>query len=141
MRAWRSGEGGFSLLEVLISVLLFSVGLLALIGMQAAVVGNAMDAEYRVQASYQANRIVGRMWVDRANLAEYDTESGASDDLDTWLKEVAEALPGATGSNAPKITVNAATGQVDIVIRWKRPGDGDDIARRFETTAFINGAT
>lgn len=135
----RAGEGGFSLLEVLISVLLFSVGLLALIGMQAAVVGNTMDAEYRVQASYQANRIIGRMWVDRGNLAEYATESGSSANLDAWLDEVAAALPGADGDDAPTITVDAGSGQVDIVIRWRRPGDGE--LRSFRTTTFINGAT
>lgn len=138
VRAPRAGEGGFSLLEVLISVLLFSVGLLALIGMQATVMGSTMDAEFRVQASYQANRIIGRMWVDRANLADYDTETGTSQNLDDWLDEVASALPGASGDEAPTIKVDPATGQVDVVIRWKRPGDGD--ARRFQTTVFINGA-
>lgn len=136
--ALPSGEGGFSLLEVLISVLLFSVGLLALIGMQAVVVGNTMDAEYRLQASYQANRIIGRMWVDRVNLATYDTDGETGNDfLDDWLVDVAASLPGASGANAPTIQVNGA--QVDVVIRWRRPGDGE--VRTLATTTFINGAT
>lgn len=132
-----AGEGGFSLLEVLISVLLFSVGLLALIGMQATVVGNTMDAEYRLQASYQTNRIIGRMWIDRANLSTYDTDGETNDFMDEWLLDVAAALPGAVGPNAPTLQVNGT--QVDIVVRWQRPGDGE--IRLLETTTFINGAT
>lgn len=127
------------MLEVLISVLIFSIGLLALIGMQGLVVGNTMDAEYRVQAGYLTNRLIGQMWVDLANLGTYDTDASppAGHFMETWTADVAAALPGASGANAPTVQVNG--GQVDIVIRWQRPSDAD--VRNLRTTSFINGPT
>lgn len=132
-----NAQSGFSLLEILISVLLFSIGLLALIGMQAVVVGTTMDSEYRLQASYLTNRVIGRMWVDRANLTTYDTDNSPNAFLADWLADVSTSLPGASGANAPTIQVNGA--QVDIVVRWQRPGDGE--IRSLRTTTFINGPT
>jgi len=63
------------LLEALIGILIFSVGILALIGMQATAMRATIDAKYRSEASFLANEVIGRMWVDRANLASYATAS------------------------------------------------------------------
>lgn len=137
------------MLEVLISVLIFSIGLLALIGMQGLVVGNTMDAEYRVQAGYLTNRLIGQMWVDRANLGTYDTDFSppAGHFMETWTADVAAALPGASGANAPVVDVVGT--QVEITIRWQRSGDVNTTApgvtaqnvRSLTTTSFINGPT
>jgi len=120
-----------SMIEVLASILIFSFGVLGLIGMQARVIGDSMDAEYRVQASYLANRLIGQMWTDRGNLIGYADGALA----DGWKADVAQALPGADGANSPTVIVNGS--QVDITMRWQRAADGE--IRSFRTTAYING--
>ena len=52
------------LIEALIGILIFSIGILALIGMQAAAIRNTADARYRSEASFLANRS-DRPHVDR----------------------------------------------------------------------------
>lgn len=126
-----AAQRGMSLIEVLASLLIFSFGVLGLIGMQARVIGDSMDAEYRVQASYLANRLIGQMWTDRDNLIGYADGALA----DAWKDEVGQALPGATGGNAPTVIVSGS--QVDITMRWQRAADGE--IRSFRTTAYING--
>lgn len=52
-----------SLIEVLVSVLIFSVGLLGIVGMQAAAAKASTNAKYRSDAALLANEIIGKMWV------------------------------------------------------------------------------
>lgn len=122
-----------SIIEILVSLLIFSFGVLTLIRFQGVMVGNSMEAEYRLQASYLSNRLIGQMWTNRDNLTTYSAGTAA----DAWKAEVSQALPGATGANAPTITVNGS--QVDIVVRWQRAGEGQ--SHSFQTTAYINGPT
>jgi type IV pilus assembly protein PilV len=130
----------------MVSILIFSIGVIALIGTQSVMVGNSIDAENRIQAAYLANQLVGQMWVDRgvddANLNTYDTADGGTRPpghfLDTWLAQVAASLPGASGANAPTVRVNTGTGQVDITIRWQRPSEGQ--MNTYGTSAVITGS-
>jgi len=124
----QHGQGGFTLIEVMVSLLIFTLGVIGLIGMQAMMINNSMDAESRMQASYYANQLIGQMWVDRGNndtnLVTYDTAYGTwptDHYLPNWLTGVAGGLPGASGTNSPTVTVNG--NQVDIVIRWQLPND------------------
>jgi type IV pilus assembly protein PilV len=49
-------QKGAILLESLIAMLIFSMGILALVGLQAAMVSNTSDAKYRSVASYLAQQ-------------------------------------------------------------------------------------
>jgi len=64
-------QSGMALLEALIGILIFSIGILALVAMQAASINAAADAQYRVEAVNAANQILGHMWmsVDRTSPA------------------------------------------------------------------------
>jgi len=55
-------QKGVALLEALIAVLLFSFGVLALVGLQASTMRITTDAKMRVDASYLANQKIGEMW-------------------------------------------------------------------------------
>lgn len=110
------------LIEALIGLLIFSLGILALIGMQAVAMQATIDAKYRSEASFLANQIIGTMWTDRADLNNYDTSSGSGNSkLVAWVSEVQRVLPQATGSNAPEVDVSGTT--VTVTVRWLRPGD------------------
>lgn len=115
-------QDGVMLLEALIGLLVFSIGILALLAMQAIAMRATMDAKYRGEASFLANEIVGVMWGDPANLTDYAAAScAATPRCNTWLTRVEAALPGATGGNAP--TIEVANRQVTVTMRWQAPGE------------------
>ncbi len=61
-------QTGVALLEALIAVLVFSFGILAVVGLQANAMRITTDAKMRIDASNIANQRVGEMWADSANL-------------------------------------------------------------------------
>ena len=123
------------LIEALIGMLIFMLGILALIGMQAVAMQYTIDAKYRSEASFLTNQIIGTMWVDRASLASYDTTSGAGTTQRTaWISSVQETLPGATAANAPTIAISGQ--QATVTVLWQRPGDSS--ASRHSAVAQIN---
>jgi type IV pilus assembly protein PilV len=124
-------EAGATLIESLVAILIFSFGLLGLIGLQAASIKNTAEAKYRADAAYLANQIIGEMWSDNpANLASYAhnptaggtpcTPAAAASGnakVTTWLGNINSSLPGAA-STMQQIVVNAGTGQVTVTVCW-----------------------
>jgi type IV pilus assembly protein PilV len=129
-------QAGAMMLEALIGILIFSTGILALIGMQALAIAYASDAKYRADASFLANQIVAEMWVDRGALANYAyTGTGTVPaSLTTWVSAVESSLPGAA-SYKPIITVDGTTGQVAVTVRWRPPNA--EAERNHRTIALI----
>lgn len=143
-------QRGSALLEALIAILIFSMGIIALMGLQAISIKNSVDAKYRADAAYLANQIIGQMWVDRANLdsyAHYPTVGTVCAPVGTastlanataWLTQIAAALPGATSAKQ-QISVTtplANTRQVTVTICWQGPQE--TTPHNFVATAQIN---
>lgn len=136
MRAAKS-QSGVMLIEALIGILIFSVGILALIGMQATAMRNTADARYRSEAAFLASQIIGQMWVDRTNLASYGAAGYAP--RDNWVNQVSVLLPGIpTDAPAPTITIGA-NNEVTVTIQWRQPGETQ--TRQLQFVNRINGAT
>lgn len=74
----RKAQSGMLLLEALIAILIFSVGILGMVSMQAMAIKNTADASYRSEASHLADQIIGQMWIDRGNLPSYILNSGVA---------------------------------------------------------------
>lgn len=115
-----SREKGSVLLEGLIAILIFSFGILAIVGLQANSMRITTDAKMRIDASNIANQRVGAMWTDTGNLAAH---AGAN--------EVVAALP------EGKMTTTVAGDVVTIKITWKIPGDSNE--QSYSSTTRING--
>jgi type IV pilus assembly protein PilV len=125
-------QGGVILIEALIGILIFSIGILALIGMQAAAMKNTTDAKYRSEAAFLANQIIGQMWADRDNFKLYG-DGGTHPPRVQWDADVAALLPSAN----PSIKVDPANGnQVTVVIQWRQPNEKTD--RRVQMINWIN---
>ena len=134
----NAGERGATLLEALIGILIFSVGILALVGMQALAIKHMSDAKYRSDAAFFANQIIGQMWVNRGSLGSYAYAGSGTPPaaIDNWVTSVQNALPGVTAAaNRPIITVAGTT--VTVTVRWQLHG-GTDVHRHV-TMAYING--
>jgi type IV pilus assembly protein PilV len=54
-------QSGVMLLEAMIAILIFSIGILAIIALQAAAVNASSDAKYRSDACMLANELLGQM--------------------------------------------------------------------------------
>lgn len=128
------------LLEVMIGLLLFVIGILGIMGLQAVSMKNTVDAKYRTEATYLANQIVARMWADASNLGNYaiPAESECPDppanDKDRWICAVKEVLPGASGVLAPTIVLN--NGTVTITIQWQK--DVNDSVHNHTVVTYIS---
>jgi type IV pilus assembly protein PilV len=130
------------LLESFIAILIFSMGILAIVGMQASAVKSSTDAKYRSEASLFANQLISQMWETartgatlQANFQGGTGTDGAA--YTTWNSEVQATLP-ESGANPPTVAVNPANGQVTITVLWKAPNEAAaDPAHRFTVVAQI----
>lgn len=126
------GARGFALLEVLVSILILSFGILGIVGLQARAINFSVDAEDRNRAALLANEVATDMWV-------YRSVTIPATLLAAWQAKVANpaagGLPGASGT-ITSITANSA----DIVITWQEPGhagDASNTGSRFQTRVTL----
>jgi len=150
-------QRGVMLLEALIAILIFSIGILAVVGMQAMSIQNVAQAKYRTDASFLANELIGLMWsADRSSgtfKGSFDYPGGSSDALLAWVNKVKDpktGLPGATDVE-PQVVVtqNSFPGvggsgsydayRVTITIRWQTPQDKSDgdTKHNYTTVAYL----
>jgi len=117
-------QKGAALLEALIAVLVFSVGLLGLAGFQVAAVKAQGEARARADAAFVANQMVGDLWALAPNqLAEcagtYDASSTGCNNA-PWGERIQQSLP----SGSAVVVVNNT--QVTITLTWQTPGVADE---------------
>lgn len=115
-------QRGMALIEVLIAVLLFSLGIMALVGLQASMHKNVTQAKLRGEASFLANELIGRMWVDQATLTNYAVTDGECTvtgyaNCTKWAALVSNTLPNGTAT----VVVNGRA--VDVTVGWTMPGE------------------
>jgi type IV pilus assembly protein PilV len=106
-------QDGIALIEALVSILIFSFGLLGLIGLEARAINFSADAEDRNRASLFANEVASAMWtgnsVTLTPAAILTLKAAVADNTKTGLP---------SGQlNVTVLTANTA----NIVITWKAP--------------------
>ena len=123
-----SAGSGFALLESLVAILVFSIGILGIIALQAISVTNSSASMYRRNASLLADQLIGKMWVDdRSNLqANYQGGNGTDGfKYIGWLGYVNSQLP-LDANSPPTVVVTPLSftpprSLVTITISWKMP--------------------
>jgi len=124
-------QAGFTLIEVLIAVLLLSVGLLGLAGLQTASLRNNGSALMRSQATTIAYDILDQMRAGvspaNPNYSPYETSgltcnSSASTALSDWQQELCQ-LPG--GEGKINVTGNTVTVSVQWLEKWDKALDNN----------------
>ena len=164
MKASAQSQRGVFLIEALIGILIFSLGVLAMVALGTAAVSAQSDAQYRTEAASLANEIASAVALKanrlpqatpaatiaalNASLLPYqhnvggptcNFNAGASGDalVTTWVAKVAAALPGvvARGLQIDTTTLAAFSG-VRVTVCWQAPADQ---AVRFHTLiTYIN---
>ncbi len=146
----RGTQAGVMLLEALIAILVFSVGILAIVGMQATAIQDQGEAKYRTQAAFLANRVIAQMWgfigTDpnqvQAKLTPfaYGGSGAPPAVIADWVSSVQTTLPGAgAGGFPPIITVNA-NNSVVVTVRWRAARDRSNNAQphTYQTIAYLS---
>lgn len=108
-------SGGFVMLEALVAGLIFAVGVLGVVGLQASMSQAQTTSQFRGEATYLASELIGLLWADLPGLTNYNTAQCAGyARCNDWANKVTRTLPGATTA----VAVNAGTGVVTISITW-----------------------
>ncbi len=112
---------GMALIEALVAAVLLAIGLIGVIGLQARSQGALADAGMRAEAVIAANRLLGTMALDQANLSGYALAASGTPGarLQPWVDETRAHIPGA----AMLVTVGAAADgrrRVAVTISWAR---------------------
>ncbi len=118
-------QDGLSLLEVLISVLILTLGLLGVAALQTQALRTSADAQYFQQATQLANDYLERIRANSNNVGQYAivqtkpnctapnlTGSAAEQDKTLWLQQIACSLPDGTAL----VAINNQ--QIRITISW-----------------------
>lgn len=109
-------QSGVILLEALLAILVFSVGVLTMVAFQAIAIKNNMQSKYRTDASFVANQIIGEMWV--ADPTQLSTLAGTYNDTSTtWGTRITKTLPSGSGN------VAVASDIVTVTVSWQAPGE------------------
>lgn len=146
-------QQGASLIEVLVSIVIASIGLLALAGVNAASIRYAKLSQYRATAALLANDIGERMRANKAGVSasnytfldDFETQAtaptapvttcGAGDtcsaadiaalDLYQWRQTVRSMLP----EGSANLTYNGGQVAADVFVVWRDPSTADDDER------------
>lgn len=127
----KSPQRGIMLIEALVGLLIFAIGVLGMIGMQATAIKITADSKYRAEATMFADQLINQMWADnRTNVTLVGNYAGSGGSggakYSAWANEISGAgsgLPGVTLSgNQPSVTIDA-NNNVTITIRWQSPGE------------------
>jgi len=147
----KQHQNGFFLIEAMIAILIFSLGILGMVGMGSTAIASQSDARFRTDAANLANDIASyiQLNANRTSLVALQTSlngfahqpsgtncafSGApSADAGvlTWLNKVVTVgpglpgLPGTTSATQQVLVDTSATGfnRVQITVCWRAPTD------------------
>lgn len=156
----RNHQGGVFLLEALIAILIFSLGILGMVALSAASLAAQGDSRYRNEAAQLAAQMSATidLGIDRttpatiaASLANFvhlpdggncafTGTPSADPGVAAWLQKLkanGTGLPGASESNQ-QITVEDAGGynRVAITVCWKAPKESG--AHSYTLVSYIN---
>jgi len=116
-------QRGSTLIEGLLAIVIFSVGLIGLLMLMASTLVDSADAHYRSEASLLASDLVARMWNGDRSLSGLQQRFGNADTAEyrEWQQRVEAALPGAADAPlAPQVTISAQR-EVTVRLSWRAP--------------------
>ena len=149
-RAKIRSQLGIALVEAMVAVVIFAIGILGIVAMQARSTQMMTDSLFRAQAAQLATELLSEMWTsDPSQRVQQFASAGGGIRYVQWHSRFAagaNALPGSV-ANPPVVTVqtnqlplptvpvsNYTMTDVTVTVFWQRPGAP---VGRYTTTARI----
>jgi type IV pilus assembly protein PilV len=123
-RIARRLERGASLLEGMVAILIFSIGILGLMTLYAASIKNTTDAQYRSEASYLVNSVIGKMRLHDQGTVTTDFASPNGAQYTQWIADIAAANATLPGMDTNPPTIDFVGRQATVWVFWKARSDG-----------------
>jgi type IV pilus assembly protein PilV len=105
-------QSGVALIETLVALLIFSVGLLGLFGLAARAINFSVNAEDRNRAALFASDVASTMWT----LGTVDVPAAT---LTAWQAAVTDTTHAGVPQGTISVTKLGTTNRADIKITWK----------------------
>lgn len=110
-------QRGMALLECLMALLIFSVGLLGLLGLEARVMNISTDSENRNRAAMLASEVASQMWLN-------NTVAPVTPAYATLLANAGDQTQGGLpGGVVTVVPVAGAANAADITVTWQEVSD------------------
>ncbi len=153
-------QRGVFLLEALVAILIFSLGVLGMVAMGAAAVSAQSDAHYRTEAANLTDEIASTITLNvdyssadalAASLlpfahqpngggCQFTGDKSGDDAVTDWIAKVSAAssgLPGATGTSQQiVVATGAGFNRVTVTVCWQAPTDR--AMRRHSMVTYVN---
>ena len=167
MQTRRSAHRGFFLIEALVAIAIFSLGILGMVSIAGISINAQSDARYRTDAASLADDLASRIVlnVNRVDLVsfqnslhQYELNPTGADcvfgpqpfpvanaDAIAWLANVTSTgpglpgLPGASATTQQVVVDTTAAGfnRVQITVCWRGPSDA--AMRHHTLVTYVNG--
>ena len=167
MNPMKPIQSGFFLLEALVGILLFALGILAMIALGTTAVTMQADAQFRSEAMNLSERISSDIWtgvartqvmVNGASMSEVDSASLAAFQQDatvtsacsftggdstnaavvSWINAIRASLPGSV-AGMQRIAVNTAAGAGNqVTITICWQAPSDNRKREYTLVTYVN---
>lgn len=154
-------QSGVALLEALFGMVIFLIGALTMIALQANGIAAQSDAQYRIEAANRVNQIIGRinLEVTRASAAatqaalvtyihnpgggncNFSGGASANATVADWVDSITDPdlatyLPGSTTAMQQILIDTATFNRVTVTVCWLAPGES--VARQHRVISYIN---
>lgn len=106
-------QRGVALLECLMALLIFSVGLIGLLGLEARVMNVSVDSENRNRAAMLASEVASQMWLNNTV-----TIPNTADHI-ALLARIPDQTQGGLPGGVVTVTQIGTTNAADIKVTWQ----------------------
>jgi len=139
------------MLEALIAVMIFAIGILGTIGLQVKIMSLSTDARYRTDATFLANQIIAQIWVDPVSSpagqlvnASYACATcdaaNVNANIQDWVKQTHGAdgvLPPYNDYAACPSSIVMNGNQVTVTLQWKLPQEAGNVCHAYTSMTEI----
>ena len=125
-------QSGVVLLEGLVAILIFTIGIIGLMSLQAAMVANTTESRNRIEAGYIAQQRLATIWTteesSRGDLAETDTDIAADSGLIDGKRSTIRGDAGVGCNSNPACYI--------VTVRWRTMAGGSE--HNYTIMSYIN---
>jgi len=116
--ATRKGQCGVLLLEVLISILIFSFAFLGIVALQARAVQFSVEGEDRNRAALMVNEMVSTMWAQKTTIS-----GNLAGEITAWQSRVQDPTKSGLPNANATVGLPDANGVVTVSVTWTPVAD------------------